>query len=468
MSRRRICKVALVGMSPGLAKPEDPDGAWRFPSYGMRRIEASIRADPALADLEVVTFELPMLPAAEVAELLLAEAPDFIGASVYIWSFPTLLEAARLVRRRDPGCAIVFGGPSAEPPMCALPPYADSNRVLDALVLSEGEMSVREILAGRDVDPARLAGIAGLALPASFGWRRTEARPLNEALDELPSPAAMGLLAKGDVAYLETFRGCPMSCSFCEWGVMGAGTYFSREGLVRELEALTRLEPQTTYLLDAALNLNKHAFRNFAAAEDEVRFFAANSLIALLYPALIDDGHTRFLEGVRALYLSVGLQSFDEQVLSGVDRRSKSAQFDRTIRDLAAMSNVRSLSIELILGLPTDTPARFRASLDRALAVGCGIRIYRCLVLPNGLMTRAAEDQLVRFDEHSLMLTSSVGWAPSELVAEQDRLCDLAAKMPGGYSGEYWWYFPPASRRLPFPALDPARANAPGAAATFG
>ena len=443
--RRRIQKVVLVGMSPPLAKPEDPEVEWRFPSFGMRRIEASIQADPDLAGLELATFELAMLDGEELAELLLAERPDFIGASAYIWSFPNLLEMARLVRARDPGCAIVFGGPSAEPPMCSLPMYSDSIRVLDALVTGEGEIAIREILAGGDVDPERLRTIPGLALPGPFGWRKTAARPLNERLDELPSPAAMGLLPKRQVAYLETFRGCPLSCSFCEWGVMGAGTFFSQEYLERELAALAALEPFTTYLLDAALNLNKKAFRNFAAAEEKIRFFAGSSIIALLYPSLLADEHYRFLEGIGSLYLSVGLQSFDEDVLSGVDRRLKSAQFDRTIAELGQLPNVRSLSIELILGLPTDSPARFRASLERALDVGCGIRVYRCLVLPNGLMTRAPEEQAVRFDERSLLLTSSAGWSEADLRAADEFLTALAATRRGGYAGDYWWYFPPGT-----------------------
>jgi hypothetical protein len=432
-------------MSPPLAKPEDPEAAWRFPSFGLRRIEASVRADPTLAGLELATLELPMLSGAELAELLLEERPDFIGASAYIWSFPNLLDAARIVRVRDPGCAIVFGGPSAEPPMCALPSYADSTRVIDALVTGEGEIAIGEILRGGDVDRDRLAAIQGLALPGPFGWRKTAARALNERLDELPSPAEMGLLPRHEVAYLETFRGCPLSCSFCEWGVMGSGTLFSQEYLERELAALAKLEPFTTYLLDAALNLNKRAFRNFAAAEAQVRFFAGSSLIALLYPSLLDDEHYRFLEGVKSLYLSVGLQSFDEEVLSGVDRRLKRVQFDRTLAELAKLPNTRSLSIELILGLPTDSPARFRASLERALDVGCGIRVYRCLVLPNGLMTRAPEEQAVRFDERTLVLTSSSGWTEAALQAEHDFLSELASTRRGGYTGDYWWYFPPGT-----------------------
>lgn len=443
MNRRRPRRVSLVGMSPGLAQSGGEAEAWRFPSYGMRRVEAALKGDPRFAGLEVSAHELPMLEAGELADLLLDDRSDLYAFSAYIWSFPTFLETARLLRRRDPDCGLLFGGPSAEPAMCALPSHADALEVLDALVLGEGEVALREILAAGSLDPGALATIRGLALPDPRGWRRTPPRPLDERLDELPSPAALGLLRRNDIAYLETFRGCPLSCSFCEWGTMGAGSFFSREYLTRELQALAALEPVTTYLVDAGLNLNARAFRNLAAAEAEVGFFAARSAIVQLYPSLLGDEHLRFLEGAGSLWLSVGLQSFDEEVLGTVDRKAGRERFDRVVSDLSQLPNVRSLTVELILGLPADRPERFAASLARARGLGCGVRVYRCLVLPNGLMTRAPAEQQVRFDERTLMLTSSVGWSPEALAHEHRQLDALAAATPGGAAGEYWWYLPP-------------------------
>ncbi|MFN7941321.1 MAG: cobalamin-dependent protein [Thermoanaerobaculia bacterium] len=447
MTRRPIRKLTLVGMSPPLAKPENPALAWDFPSYGLYRVRASLAAAPGLADLEISTLELPMLDAQEVAERILAERADLVGFSVYLWSFPTLLEAARRLRRADPALSLIFGGPSAEPPMCQLPPHRDSAAVLDALVLGEGEIAIRELLADRQPDPARWRSIPGLALPADGTWRRTPPRPLNTRLDELPSPAAMGILPRRTVTYLETFRGCPMSCSFCEWGVMESGTLFSREYLERELAAIAELEPTVIFQLDAALNLNHHAFRNLAAAEREVGCLKRNGLIALFYPSLVRDEHFEFLAGVRNVFLTVGLQSLDEQVLSAVDRRVQRDKFERIVRDVIALPNVRSMAVELILGLPTDSPEKFRSSLEQVLELGVAVRVYKCLVLPNGLMTRAPSEQAVRFDATSLLLTSSSGWSERALAEEQERLTRLADGTPGAYTADYWWYLPARSPR---------------------
>lgn len=447
MNRREIRKVVLVAASPALAKPENRDLDWSFPSFGVRRIQASIASDPALADVELETWELPGIAAEELASRLLDARADLVGFSTYVWSFAGFLETARRLRRADPRISLIFGGPAAGPRMCALEPYADAHEVLDALVIGEGERTIREVLAAGFSDGDRLRAVAGLALPTSRGFEPTAPRPLDTRLDELASPSQLGLIPPGWVAYLETFRGCPMSCSFCEWGVMEAGAHFSAEYLERELSAIARARPVSIYQVDAALNLNKHAFRGLEAAARSTGALRDQTLITLLYPALLDEGHLRFLERVGSLFLTVGLQSFDEEVNTAVERRTRRDRFERVVADLDALPNLRGLAIELILGLPTDGPERFRASLERALAYGLGVRVYRCLVLPNGLMSRAPAAHQIRFDPASLALTSSIGWSREALAVEQQRLTELTSGLAGGYSGEYWWYFPPTRTR---------------------
>lgn len=450
----------LVAASPALAKPENRELDWSFPSYGVRRIQASIAADPALAHLEVETWELPGIDPAALAERLLAARADLVGFSTYVWSFAGFLEAARRLRRADPELRLLFGGPAAGPRMCALEPYADAAQVLDALVVGEGERTIREVLATGDLAAEKLATVPGLALPAAGEFRRTPARPLDTRLDELASPAQMDLLPTGWVSYLETFRGCPMSCSFCEWGVMEAGAHFGADYLERELLGIARARPVSIYQVDAALNLNKHAFRGLVEAERRTGALRGQTLITLLYPSLLGDEHLAFLERVGGLFLTVGLQSFDDEVNSSVARRTHRDRFERVLADLDALPNLRGLAIELILGLPTDSPERFRASLDAALAYGHGVRVYRCLVLPNGLMSRAPAEHAIRFDPATLELTASVGWRPEALVAERARLDERVAATRGGYAGQFWWYFPPArSRAATRPPLPLVRAS---------
>lgn len=66
-------------------------------------------------------------------------------------------------------------------------------------------------------------------------------RAPTEFLDEIASPFQLDLMPPGSVAYLESYRGCPLSCRFCEWGASEtAPAVFSRDYIERELHAFAR------------------------------------------------------------------------------------------------------------------------------------------------------------------------------------------------------------------------------------
>ena len=129
-----------------------------------------------------------------------------------------LVAVAQEIKRRRPGCVIVFGGPSARAALFDLEPYCGAATYLDALVEGDGEVTFRDIAALPELSRNALHSVAGVTLPTGGGWLRTPKRPAAIDLDRLPSPFQLGLMPTGAVAYLETYRGCPMSCRFCEWG----------------------------------------------------------------------------------------------------------------------------------------------------------------------------------------------------------------------------------------------------------
>src|SRR5262249_19552623 len=150
---------------------------------------------------------------------VLAFDPDVVGFSAYLWSFPFFFEVAARLKEADPGRLIVFGGPSARPSMLGLAPFRAGRDFIDTPVINEGERTFVEIVALRARGPAALAEVPGLALPAGDGWVETRPRPLGD-LNELASPYRLGLVPPGGLGVLQTYRGCPFTCSFCEWGTL--------------------------------------------------------------------------------------------------------------------------------------------------------------------------------------------------------------------------------------------------------
>ena len=124
--------------------------------------------------------------------------------------------------------------------------------------------------------------------------------------------------------------------------------------------------------------LNAKAFDNLAAAEREVGFLKKAGFWCEVYPSLIKDAQMKFLESVGgSSYLGIGLQSLNDDVLTELQRPFKRDRFETVVHKLAPIAEVE---IQIIFGLPTDSPDGFRRTLDYALSFPAGVRAYHCLV----------------------------------------------------------------------------------------
>lgn len=431
-------RIALVCLTPL------PDGGelrtLHLPSYGIRRIQAAVVGDPERPGHRVRLLDFGRADVALYVNQILALEPDLVGFSVYVWSAECMVAVAREIKRRRPSCVIVFGGPSARSALFDLDFYRDPNTYLDALVEGDGEIIFRDIARLPVLTRAALETIPGLTLPVGRGWHRTGPAPAPAELDELASPFQLGLMPRAAVAYLETFRGCPLSCLFCEWGTHDRSRgIFSSEYIAREMRAFARLEVPAVLLLDAGLNLSLRAFRNLRQAAAETGALRNVLFWAEIYPAAIRDEHIEFLKEAGPAYLGVGLQSTDPEVLRLHQRKADPPRFEQEIRRLAAITNIE---MQVIFGLPGDTPEGFRRTLDYALSLPGGVRAYHCLVLPDALMTRGRPEWNMVFDPRTLAMTSCLGWSARELQAMREELRQRALAA-GGSAGTFWWSFPP-------------------------
>ncbi|AWN44530.1 B12-binding domain-containing radical SAM protein [Methylobacterium durans] len=427
-------RVALVAQYP----ERDPAMPSFVPNLGLRMVEASIRA-AGFPDLACRTWDLAGGDAGTVAREILAFDPDIVGFSAYLWSLPFLCRVAALIKQDDPGRLVVFGGPSARPVMFAKPPFSGYQEDIDVLVINEGEETFREIVSLTERRPSALGALRGVAVKEEQGWRETPARPLAD-LDSLASPYALDLVQHGGLGVLQTYRGCPFTCSFCEWGTMESPKRVRAvDHLDRELQAIARHDVYAALLVDAGLNLNRNAFLNLKRAAEESGFFERHGLICEVYPAAVRQEHLDFLGSVSNAYVGIGLQSFDNAVLAHVDRTYDERRFDETFGKLDA---VASLAVEIILGLPGDNPETFRRNFERARRLPCALRVYHCVVLPSGLMVRSPPEHRLDYDPVTLKMISCTGWSEAALQAEC-RFLTRQATLGGGRTGEFFWTFPP-------------------------
>ena len=435
----RARRIALVCMTPEI---DTKEALQRLPSYGIRRILASVADDPELAGSEITLIDYGRSDVNAYVRALDTFKPDLVGMSIYVWSTPCLVEAARQLKARRPECTIVFGGPSARTALFNLPPYCQSHTYLDALVSTDGEFVFREIARLPELSRQGLKSVPGLDIPTPEGWIHTGPRPLLTELDTIASPFQLGLMPRNSVAYLETFRGCPLSCTFCEWGASeGSKAVFSHDYIVRELEAFAEDNVPAVFLLDAGLNLNTRGFRNLCTAEAQVGFLRTTNFWCEIYPTFVRDEHLEFLASIGPSYLGVGLQSLDPAVLKAHDRPFDRKRFEAAVPQLAKLTNVE---LQIILGLPGDSPEGFRRTLDFARSFDVGVRAYHCLVLPDALMTRGRAEWDMVYDPYNLNMISCLGWTQSNLH-EMRAYLTAEALACGGTAGQFWWFFPRAS-----------------------
>jgi radical SAM superfamily enzyme YgiQ (UPF0313 family) len=438
-SAAREPRVALLCIDP----LRDEYGDFKPFNYSVRKVQAALVANPSL-HVEVTVFDYESKNVEDFVARIEAMDPDIIGASAYVWSFPTFCEVARALKRSRPDRLIIFGGPSARMEMFNLAPFRDGPRWIDALVLGEGEEVFQEIVGLEDWSPARLRTVRGITVSTGDGWFLTPARDV-PVLDTLASPFQMGLVSNVKTGHLETFRGCPLSCTFCQWGDLSkANRVFSVDYLVRELQSYVSMGLPSVMIVDAALNLNLRAFRNLCTAEREVGFFKKAFLHAEVYPQYLAEEHLTFLRGVGGgLNLGLGLQSYNKGVLGGVERPFDEARFERVVGELLQITP-RS-EIEIIMGLPGDDPESFRTTLHRALGLGAGVRVYHCLVLPNALMSRSPASFDMEFDPIDLSMISCLGWKDGAIQRMSEELTALSRTIPGAFlhNDGFGWHFPP-------------------------
>ena len=437
-------KIAIVCLNHWADEPRTETFA-PF-SAGAWRVYAAL-VEPPLADCQVRLFDFDGADAAAISAELIAFEPDLVGGSAYVWSLPLLLVVAADLKRTRPATAIVLGGPSARPAMLDHPHFAPWRWAIDALVVSEGETPTRALAQADGIDAWGF--IAGVVVRHGDGWRSPAVAEL-PALDSLPSPYQLGIAPRGRSGSLETFRGCPLACSFCEWGVWSqANRVFSVQYLAAELQAYLDLGAIGAFVVDAGLNLNRRALHNLIQAEEQVGFFARHPLAAEIYCAQLRDEDFAFLERIRCGRLGVGLQSADPQVLRSLQRPHDQQKFETNLRRL---SDIADADVELIVGLPGDTFEGFKRSLHYAVALPCvRVHVYHCLVLPDGLMTRAAAGADCDFDPVTLRMRSCATWPANELAKAVQWLTDCALSVGGDVSVDYWSFpaaFPPRHQAI--------------------
>jgi radical SAM superfamily enzyme YgiQ (UPF0313 family) len=306
---------------------------------------------------------------AEIASL----ASPVVLLSSYVWNHDLNMQAAREIRRRNPGAVIIVGGPEIPKWPGESEAFMAANPAVDVAVLGEGEIACAEVLAALAGNTDRLAEVAGLVYRRGETVVRTADRERVRDLERLPSPYLSGEFDAwiGDVpmATLETNRGCPYGCTYCDWGsaTLQRVAKFTLSRVEREIDYLSRSGMEEIFIADA----------NFGMLEQDIDI--ARALVTArtehgfprrLYTNFAKNGGRRLMEVISILNKGgllptgiVALQTTDPATLRTIQRDNiRTASYEKMMsyfnREGIPMAS------DLMIGLPGQTVDSFHEDLQ--------------------------------------------------------------------------------------------------------
>ena len=310
--------------------------------------------------------------------------------SNYVWNWEYNNTLAKAIKLKYPSSRIVFGGPQVNNRPLETKFFKKYSHV-DSVILGEGEIAFEQLLI--DIYNNKNKKIY-------HGIR-------NENLDFIPSPYTTGffdnIVNKNPnvtwSATLETNRGCPYSCTFCDWGSL---TYskvkkFHLQKVFEDIEWMGKNNVDLLAVADANFGIFKE--RDFAIAEKiceiKQKYNSPNSI-----PLNYAKNSNRNLIDIVELFSRYGLsrgmtisfQSLDALVLESIKRKNMDINHAGEIFQLLEEKQLNYYS-ELILGMPEETLESWKEGLIKIISLGQHqtLDIYLTSMLENSELNQLSQ-----------------------------------------------------------------------------
>lgn len=287
---------------------------------------------------------------------------DVYAFSCYIWNIEQTLYVCEKIKEKT-NAKIILGGPEvAYRAQDVLKKY----EYIDFVLSGEGEFNFPKL-----IDCINLNGdfnsVDGLTYRQkdnilSNAEAEYTVTPPNPYSDEFFSNL------RGRICYIESSRGCPYRCAFCLSGRCSRLRFFDINTVKENILLLANSGTKTVKFVDRTFNAN------YKRANEILLFIKEN------YGTKIPDGvcfhfeiagdilHTETLEILskmpcRAVQLEIGMQSFNEDTLQLINRKTDTKKLISNIDKLLSFNNMH-IHIDLIAGLTGEDLNSFKNSFN--------------------------------------------------------------------------------------------------------
>lgn len=367
-------------------------GKSTFLPYAVGTLIANAKADSEICGF--YDFKEPLFIRENIESALKKiENPYLLGFSNYIWNHEYNKVLAEKVKEKYPDCIILFGGHHISPDSSLM----ESEGAIDIMSFGEGEETFAALLlALKNGTP--LAEVPNIAYREN-GEIRFSFSKKSEGID-YPSPYLTGLFdsileTHPDIdfhAVIETNRGCPYNCAYCDWGNLHSGTrFFPEEKIMQELQWLSDHKISGFGCADANFGMFE---RDERFVDEMVRLHREEGVLSRFQVSSAKNSNDRVFSISKKLNdcgmdkgATLSFQSLSPVVLENIKRKNISVETFTSLLNRYNEAGIATYS-ELILGLPGETYESFVDGIDTLLNSGQhgSIYIHDCEWLPCSAM----------------------------------------------------------------------------------
>jgi len=328
---------------------------------------------------------------------------EIVFFSLSLWNAELSKTIAEQIKRENPDTMVVFGGCSV-PPETRVEPFLRELPYVDLACHGEGEMVFTSILENyrKNRETMDWSDTSSVSFRSNSSIKSTERAPRIKSLAEIPSPYLTGLFDKlmadnpneAWIGLWETNRGCPYTCSYCEWGgeVGKAVTWNEIEDLEKEIDWFSEKKIEFVRCADAnfgikpkrdmrlveklAENKKKYGYPEAVSVENAKN---SNKITFEIQKLLNDSGLSR---GV-----NLAIQSLHSPSLEAIQRKNISNALYAELQHMFEKDGIATFT-DMIIGLPEESYDTFVDGVVSLIEGGQNnsISYYNALVLPNSAM----------------------------------------------------------------------------------
>ena len=336
------------------------------------------------------------------------------------WTYNKTL--ANKLKNTYPDSTVIFGGPGI--------PKEENLRKdiehVDTFIHGMGEQALMNLLKNK---------LNGIKNPKNITV------PM-KSLDDIPSPYTTGLFDNimeledmGMRATLETNRGCPFPCTFCDWGSVAYKKLlkFPIEKIKGEIKWFSDNKIKTLNIADA--NVGVFAKRDEEWLMELVKYQKETGYPSAADAAWYKNSSERIMQlakktqeiGNNKSY-TISMQSMNPKTLKEIKRQNLTIPEINNLLTKANKLGIRSFS-EMILGLPYETKNTWIDGFTKILEAGqhSHLEAWFCQILPNSEL--GSPESIAKHEIKTIQLNDYIGAV--------DRLDEINEEFSIVYSTKY-------------------------------